>query len=138
MAGARIDATMLLCDHAESVAGKLYVLGGGWTQLQTRTPLAMGLAVKLSLPEEFAGRRLPLLVTLVTAEGSAVADKEKPITFTAEMEFARRPGQDVDAPLGAVFAVNAHFQGLELEPGRYAWELWIANDLAAKEPFSVA
>jgi len=29
MAGANVDATMMLCDSAQSVGGKLYVLGGG-------------------------------------------------------------------------------------------------------------
>jgi len=42
-----IEATMLLCDSAQAVGGKLYILGGGWTMLAKIQPRArMPLAVK--------------------------------------------------------------------------------------------
>lgn len=137
MAGARIEATMMLCDSVQSVAGKLFVLGGGWNVLQTRTPAAMGLAVKLEIADELAGQQLPLVAKLVTPSGELVSDEETAIHFTAELEFARRPGKMPDAPLGGVFALNAHFRGLHLEPGNYAWELLIDGDLVARSLFYV-
>ena len=46
-----IKATMLLCDSAQSIGGKLYVLGGGWSILRkTGNLMTMALAVKLSIP----------------------------------------------------------------------------------------
>jgi hypothetical protein len=138
MAGANIEATMLLCDSAQSVGGKLYLLGAGWTQISASTPpAAMGLAVKLEVAEEIAGKKLPLLARLVTLAGDPVADEETTVSFEGELELARRPGTDPEAPLGTVFALNAQFRGLRLEPGGYAWELSIDGDLVARSVFRV-
>jgi len=111
MAGANVDATMMLCDSAQSVGGKLYVLGGGWDQLLTRTPVAMGLAVRMEIADELAGKPLPILARMVTIAGEPVREEGSAISFEGEMELARHPGADPEAPLSTVFALNTVFTG---------------------------
>lgn len=42
---------MLLCDAADSVNGKLYILGAGWSQLLfPDRPANMSLAIKIAVP----------------------------------------------------------------------------------------
>ena len=138
MAGAPIEAILMLCDSAQSVAGKLYILGGGWTQLNNRTPPAMGLAIKLEISEDLAGERLPLLARLVTLSGEPVISGGNRVEFAADLEFARRPGSPLETPVGSVLALNAQFGGtLTFEPGGYAWELLSGEEILARSVFRV-
>jgi len=139
MDGAKIQATMLLCDAAESIGGKLFILGGGWSHLHDRQPKAMALAVKLDVPDGLSESRLPVEARFVTEAGEPVGDQQdKAISFKGEIALARRPGQAQEGrPLSTVFALNVHFHGVELEPDAYAWELRINEDLVARATFRV-
>jgi hypothetical protein len=136
MAGANVTATMMLCDAAQSVGGKLYILGGGWNLLHTRTPPSMGLAVKLEIVEELAGRPLPVVARLRTSGGEPVVDDDKPVEFGGQMELGRRPGSESETSLASVFALQANFVG-PLEPGGYSWELLVDGDVVATAGFRV-
>jgi len=39
------DLTVMLCDYAEAVQGKLYIAGGGWSELRGNGPADLALAV---------------------------------------------------------------------------------------------
>jgi hypothetical protein len=135
-----VKTTLLLCDHAQEVAGKLYVLGGGWS-IYRGSPVTMALAVKIgvpwdaaNIPHDFSAR----LVTedgadpvLPTGEGSAAT----PIEFQGRFEAGRpagvAPGSELDAP----FAVN--ISGLPLPPGRYEWQVSIDAELVDRVAFTV-
>ena len=46
-----MDVTLLLCDFAEAVNGKLYVMGGGWNILfAPGQPVTMSVAAVLAVP----------------------------------------------------------------------------------------
>ena len=136
-----MQTTLLLCDHAQEVAGKLYVLGGGWS-IYRGAPVTMGLAVKISvpwdeanIPHDFAARLVTedgLDPMLPTAEGGAGATR---VEFQGRFETGRpaglTPGSDLDAP----FAVN--IAGLPLPPGRYEWQVEIDRELVGRVPFTV-
>ena len=94
---AEIDV-LLLCDHAEVVNGKLYVLGGGWTQT-VRTigppppgapgpivpPTQFAVAVSLLLDWEEAGGVLPVRIGVEDEAGHVL------LTVTGQLTSGRPP-----------------------------------------------
>jgi len=114
---------MLLCDYAEEVGGKLYIMGGGWSQLRTpNQPSNMALAIRLSVPWSQANEQHDLAIRLLTSDGHPVPNEEdQDIALEGKMEVGRppglRPGTDLD------MALAARFDGLKLEPGTYRWSL---------------
>jgi len=134
-----IRATMLLCDAAQSIGGKLYVLGGGWSLLRTAGPATMALAVKLSIPWSRSNESHQIEAVLVTAAGDDVQQEGQPVRATGAIEVGRPPGLRQGTPLDAVFVLT--FQNLSLEPGGYVWELRerraSETALLAREQFQV-
>jgi hypothetical protein len=136
-----VKTTLLLCDHVQEVAGKLYVLGGGWS-IYRGSPVTMGLAMKISvpwdaanIPHEFAARLVTedgLDPTLPDAEGALVSAR---VEINGRFESGRPaglpPGSDLDAPI----AVN--LAGLQLGPGRYEWQVSIDDAVVDRVPFTV-
>jgi hypothetical protein len=132
-----IHVTMLLCDAAHAVGGKLYVLGGGWSILTKVQPRAsMALAVKLSVPWSRANERMPIEAILITDQGAEVRQEgEQEVRAEGGIEVGRPPGLRPGTPLDATFVLN--FEGLDLDVGGYVWELRVAGDMAARIPFQV-
>jgi hypothetical protein len=131
-----VQATVLLCDYAEEVGGKLYIMGGGWTQLRAAGPVQMALAIKLAVPWASANRPLAVRTALLTEDGHAVElDDGVAVEFSAAIELGRPaglpPGTSLDAPLAVRFA------GLTLEPGGYRWEVTVEGEMLATVPFRV-
>jgi hypothetical protein len=127
---------MLLCDSAQSVGDKLYVLGGGWSILTLREPAAsMSLAVKLSIPWSRANERHHIEAVLITDDGEGVEQKGQGVRAEGDVEVGRPPGLRPGTPLDATFALN--FQGLALDAGGYVWELRVNGAIAARVPFQV-
>ena len=94
---AEIDL-LLLCDHAEVVNGKLYVLGGGWTQtvrmIAAPPPGASGpelpptqfaIAVSLLIDWEEAGGVLPVRIGIEDEVGHAL------MAVTGQLTTGRPP-----------------------------------------------
>ena len=134
-----IGATMLLCDAAQSVAGKLYVLGGGWSQISPPVPgggLNMALAIKLDIPWDRANQQFRMRAALVTDDGDAVELGAGPVAAEGELEVGRPPGLRPGTPLDSTLALN--FAGLALTPGGYVWQLEVDGHVLARTPFRVA
>jgi hypothetical protein len=132
-----IEATMLLCDAAESIGGKLYILGGGWSQvgIPLGAPMNMALAVKLSIPWDQTNRPINVRATLVTEDGQPVVLPVGPLTAEGEIELGSPPGWKPGTPLDAPLVMN--FGGVSLGPGGYVWELEVDNIVKARTPFRV-
>jgi hypothetical protein len=136
-----VKTTLLLCDHAQEVAGKLYVLGGGWSMYRG-SPVTMALAVKIAVPWDAANVPHEFTARLVDEDGedpvlAGPEGEQLPTTiqFQGQFEAGRpaglAPGSELDAP----FAVN--IAGLPLQPGRYEWQVAIDGDLVDRVAFSV-
>ncbi len=99
----------------------------------------MSLAVKLNVPWSRANERIHLEAVLITDQGAEVTQEgeegETPVRTEGDMELGRPPGLRHGTPLDATFVLN--FEGLDLEPGGYVWELRVAGELAARTPFQV-
>lgn len=132
----RVEATMLLCDAAQSIGGKLFILGGGWSILKsTGQPMTMALAVKLAIPWSQANERHLIEAELVTTDGLTVVHEGNEVRTSGEVEVGRPPGLKQGTPLDAAFVLN--LQGLELEPGSYVWNLRTGEATLARCPFQV-
>ena len=133
-----IDVTMLLCDSAQSVAGKLYILGGGWSQVGPQAPpggFNMALAIKLTVPWDRANEQFHMRAALVTADGQPVEFGGGPVQADGKLEVGRPAGLRPGTPLDSTLALN--FSGLGLNPGGYVWQLEIGDHVLARAPFRV-
>lgn len=128
---------MLLCDSAQSVGGKLFILGGGWSLLKkTDQPMSMALAVKLAIPWSRSNERHRIHAQLESDQGAVVQHEGEDVRAEGEIEVGRPPGLKPGTPLDAAFVLT--FQGLALEPGGYVWILRAGDDvLLARAPFQV-
>lgn len=116
--------TVLLCDAAESVNGKLYILGAGWSQTVADHPTNMFLAMKLLVPWSRANETFKVRASLVDEDREQTVDVgQGEIAGEADVEVGRRPGLRRGTPLDASFVFP--FQGLVLPQGGYVWKVEI-------------
>ena len=134
-----VEAVMLLCDSAQGVGGKLYILGGGWTQVSVppQGGLVMGLAIKLAVPWDRANEQIPVLIRLLSDQGESVLDPDgNAIEAQTQLELGRPLGSQRGTPLDACLALN--FVGLPLaEEGGYVWVLEADGNVKCRAPFRV-
>ena len=141
--GARcVKTTLLLCDHAQEVAGKLYVLGGGWS-IYRGSPVTMALAVKIAVPWDAANMPHDFAARLVTEDGG------DPVLPNAEGEPRPTPrrvrgplrGGSPAGPRAGQRARRAvrgeHRRAARCQPGRYEWQVEIDGELVDRVPFTV-
>ena len=114
---------MLLCDAAQSINGKLYIMGGGWSMIGPE-PTASAIALKVDVPWDEANRKHRMQLALLNADEQPVVVPtpmgEQKVEVTAEFEVGRppgvKPGTAID--LSMAFSIGP----LPLPPdGRYVW-----------------
>lgn len=131
-----MEAVMLLCDAADTVNGKLYVLGGGWSVIfAPDTPAPTTLAVKLAVPWDQTNRQIRLVARLLDEDGNTVDLGSGPVQAEGHVEVGRppgmKPGTPVDLPLVLPF-------GAPIYPkGGYVFELEVDSHVVARAPFRV-
>jgi hypothetical protein len=100
---------MLLCDAAQAVNGKLYVLGGGWN-VTGPDPAPSAIAIQIDVPWDRTNTRHTLRLDLVTDDGQPVPvpspSGQSPAQITAEFEVGRPAGHRAGSPLSVVLAIN--------------------------------
>jgi hypothetical protein len=128
---------MLLCDAAQEVGGKLYILGAGWTALQQPdAPASMALGIIFHVDWNETNRRHPVEIELQNADGEVwEAQEGQPLRLATAFEIGRppglRPGTELNSPLAATF------HGVTLPAGGYVWMLRSETTVLARCPFSV-
>ena len=128
---------MLLCDGAQEVGGKLYILGGGFSIIQAVPGAIMNLAlaVKIEIPWDQTNRKFKINAALMTADGEQVDFGTGPVGAEGEFEVGRppgiKPGSDIGVPLALPFA------GLQLPLGGYRWEFSVNGTVEATTAFRV-
>jgi hypothetical protein len=128
-----MKATMLLADAAQTVGGKLYILGGGWT-ICGPAPVLMAVAIKLEVPVDQAGRAHDWSLTLLDDNGElvlleALNGQRLPVEISGKFEATLVPELPQDMPLDLPLAVT--IGPLPLEPGsRFVWQLSIDGHAA--------
>ena len=124
-----MKVTMLLADHAEAVQGKLYIMGGGWSQIGPE-PSPKAIAIKIEVPWTEANRQHSLHLSLVDGHRQPIRVQTPvgvaPVEIQANFECGRPPGLLQGTPLDVTMAFN--IGPVPLPPGsRYAWKLKINN-----------
>lgn len=132
-----LKATLLLCDFAQEVGGKLYIVGGGFSKaISWGQPINMALAVKLDVPWHAANTKLKFVLALLTEDGRVVhAPDGTPIRADGEFEVGRPPGLTAGTSLDAAMAIPMF--GLPLVHGAYRWEFRVQGELAQTAGFEV-
>lgn len=127
---------MLLCDAAQEVGGKLYILGGGWSVIWIPgMPTPVALAVKLSIPWTETNRPHAVRAMLLTEDGEPVDFGAGPVTAGGNIEVGRPPGLKPGTAIDVPFALQFGF--LAFHPGGYVWELEVEGSTVARTPFRV-
>ena len=127
---------MLLCDAAQAVGGKLFVLGGGWSLIyQPDVPTPAALAVKVAVPWDRANEQLTIRAVLLTEDGEPVDLGAEDVQAEGQVEVGRPPGLKRGQPLDLVFVLN--FGPMPYPAGGYVWELSINDEVGARTPFRV-
>jgi hypothetical protein len=129
----------LLCDAAQAVGGKLYVLGGGLNVISASQPSA--LAFMIAVPWNQSNKKHTLVVELVDSNGKPFPAPsptgEKPLRINAEFEAGRPAGTSPGSELP--FALAIALLAIQFKVGRYEWRFTI-NGVASddwKLPFEV-
>jgi hypothetical protein len=131
-----VEVTLLLCDHAEALNGKLYVMGGGWNVLfAPGRPVHTSVAAVIAVPWDQANVRHDLSLELLTADGAAVEVQGQRVQVERTFEVGRPPGVKPGSALNTPFVWN--FDGLALDAGGYEWKLTIDGEPVASRPFVV-
>lgn len=121
---------MLLCDSAQAVDGKLYILGGGWS-LTGPQPAPSAIAIKLlvDVPDGQVERHWELFLEdedgqpVMIDTGQGLQAIEVRGEFTAQRPPELPPGTPVDIN----FAFN--FPPFPLQPGRrFTWRLTVDGE----------
>jgi hypothetical protein len=132
-----MEATVLLCDHAEAVNGKLYVLGGGWTVLfAPDTPVNIALAIVIAVPWDRTNERHELTIELLDHDGNIVEIGGHEIRVATQFEVGRPPGIKAGTALNT--PLTWAFNGLPLPEGGYEFKVSINGEPVSSRPFVVA
>src|SRR5439155_26810437 len=119
-----MEAILLLCDAAEVVNGKFYILGGGWSAIiRPGVPTPVTLAIKVAVPWDQANTNHKVRAALLDADGNEVDLGAGPIHAEGDFEVGRPPGVKPGTPLDVLFALA--FGPLAFETGQYVWQLEI-------------
>jgi hypothetical protein len=124
-----MEAQLILADSAVAdPSGKIHMLGAGWSTTTSPTP-PHAVAVLAKVPWDRANQKMVMKLRLLDADGHPVEldtqQGKAGIGTTGEIEVGRPPGVPPGITLDAGFAVNV--QPLPLPPGRYHWQLEIAE-----------
>lgn len=109
-----LGVNMMLCDAAQAVNGKLFILGGGLSVLGPKAqPLA--LAIHVTVPWDRANISHEWRLSLIDEDGRPVTMGEKPVAVNGRFEAGRPAGLRAGTPLGVPLAIN--LTALRLKPG---------------------
>ena len=133
-----MNAIMLLCDYAEVIGGKLYIMGGGWTVCGPG-PRQMAVAVRVLVSWDETNTPHEMTLILQDENGGVIelGDPPEKVVHEGKFEVGRPPGVPVGTELD--FTAVVGFVGLPLEPDKgYRWQFEIDGEPAAYASFRTA
>lgn len=127
---------MLLCDAADQVNGKLYILGGGWSLIFVPGhPTPTTLAIKLSVPWDRTNQQLHVRARLMDEDGNPVDLGMGNVQAEGDVEVGRPPGIKPGTPIDLPMALP--FGPLAYPAGGYVFEFEVDDEVVARTPFRV-
>lgn len=126
LTGPGLNVNMFLCDSAQAVQGKLFVLGGGLSAIGPK-PQPLALALQITVPWDRANVPHEWIIRLLDEDGRPVSVGEKQIVVQGRFEAGRPAGLRPGTPLGVALAIN--ITPLPLPAGRsYTFALVIDDE----------
>jgi len=129
-----LSGSLLLCDWAEAIGGKLYAQGIGWVNTIADRPIQFAVACLIRVPYDETNKKHAAEITLVTDDGHPYPEPDA-VATGFEFELGRPPGMRHGEEQTVPFAVRLGFQGLAA--GGYRFELRIDQELADTVSFAV-
>src|SRR5690349_16142371 len=126
-----MQGTVILCDWAEAVQGKLYMQGAGWTRIMANQSVSFALGTIIRVPYTETNASRHAVVALVDEDGKPFPE-DNPAKFEFDFEVGRPPGMKAGQEQNLCFA--AKINGIKFPPAGYAIELRVDEkqlDLAA-------
>lgn len=121
-----LNINLLLCDSAQSVQGKLYILGGGLSVIGPK-PQSVALALHVRVPWDRANVAHLWKIRLLDEDHRPVKVGEKEIVIQGRFEAGRPAGLRPGTPLGVALAIN--ITPIPLPQGRsYTFALAVDDD----------
>lgn len=124
-----MEVTLLLCDFAEVLNGKIYIMGAGWDRVMGGMPINAALAILIQVPWEQTNQRHSIAMRLVTEDGAPVVVNDEPVVGGGEFEIGRPPGSTPGATSAVPLA--SRFPTVVFAPGRYRVEIEIDGSVEA-------
>jgi hypothetical protein len=129
-------STFLLADHAESVNGKLYVMGGAWNRISaTAFPAShnhLSVGVVLHVPWDAANEQHAMELRLVDADGAPIIPEPVRGTFESGRPPGMRPGDE------QMVVMVFNFNGLVFDhPGVFEFHLLVDDAETGRLRFDV-
>lgn len=126
--------TLLLADWAEVLNGKLYVMGGGWTETGP-APGPSAIAAIIEVPWDETNRKHTVKFQLVDGDDQpvmiAAPTGAQRVEVAAEFEVGRPPGVLPGTSFNVPIAMN--IGPLPLPPGKvFVWRCSIGDQAAAE------
>jgi hypothetical protein len=121
---------MLLADSAQVAEGKLFILGGGWSQIGP-DPSPFAVAMKLEIPRHEARGTHHWELFLVDEDGHAIVIETdqgpSPIELRGDLTLGEPEGMLPGEPLDVPMAIN--FGPMPFVPGsRLTWRLTVDGE----------
>lgn len=128
------NPALLLCDFAEVINGKLYIMGAGISHVMADQPVSLALAVMLSIPWQQTNRAQRLHVSLVDEDGKPLPGTEdEPFAIDGEIEIGRPPGAKHGVAFPAPIALR--LPPMAFPTGSYRFELHLNKNLVELASF---
>jgi hypothetical protein len=128
--------TLILCDWAEVVNGKINIMGAGINNIVANTPIPTAIAVYWFVGWDQANRKQSIDISLATEDGEPFLDPTGlPFQIQGDMEVGRPPGVKPGTPLPCPLAFKV--SAVPYPAGGYVWTMRINGTDVATAPFTV-
>jgi|DewCreStandDraft_5_1066085.scaffolds.fasta_scaffold02810_8 hypothetical protein len=130
-----MQAYLILCDAAEVMGDRTFIMGGGWVSRSPHMP-GMAVVVLLDVPWDQANRVHEMELKLLDEDGNAVSAGNPPreVCVKSNFEVGRPAGHPAGMPLRFMQAINFHL--LPMQPSqRYRWELKVDGETVSLASF---
>jgi len=125
-----VGVTLMLADAAQVADGRLFILGGGMTEVGPG-PQPMAIAILIDVPWDRANISHEWKIELLDQDGTPVLFDDQPVIVGGQFEAGRPAGSAPGTPMVVPMAIN--FTALPIEvSSRYEWRLSI-NDTGEPE-----
>ena len=129
----RLKGTILLCDWAEAIGGKLYAQGIGWVATGADRPLQFAVACIFRVPYDETNKKHSASIKLVTEDGHPYPEVN-PVEAGFEFALGRPPGMRHGEEQVVPFAIRVGIQAFTA--GAYRFELYMDGELVDTVSFT--